>query len=202
MHTGVGENMIAQDWAARLYPVAEGQAGYFTRQQAAAAGVDSGRLARQVAAGRLARVAPGVYRLVQFPASPHEDMMVVWLQTGPGSVISHDSALALYELSDALPVAVHVTVPRSASRRRSGMRLHTQRLAPTDVTRRSDLTVTTVPRTIADVAAAGLAEEFVAQAVQQALARGLALPEEMLAAGRTRRVRKILQRALERAEAA
>jgi len=128
--------------------------------------------------------------------------MVVWLQTGPGSVISHGSALALYELSDALPVAVHVTVPRSASRRRSGMRLHTQRLAPTDVTRRGGLAVTTVPRTLADVAAAGLAEEFVAQAVQQALARGLALPEEILAAGRIRRVREILQRALERAEVA
>lgn len=194
--------MTAQDWVARLYPVAEGQAGYFTRQQAAEAGVDSARLARQAAAGRLARAAPGVYRLVQFPASPHEDMMVVWLQTGPGSVISHGSALALYELSDALPVAVHVTVPRSASRRRSGMRLHTQRLAPTDVTRRGGLAVTTVPRTLADVAATGLAEEFVAQAVQQALARGLALPEEILAAGRIRRVREILQRALERAEVA
>ena len=128
--------------------------------------------------------------------------MIVWLQTGPGSIISHDSALALYELSDGLPVAVHVTVPRSASRRRSGMRLHTQRLAPTDVTHRSGLAVTTVPRTLADVAAAGLAEEFVAQAVQQALARVLALPEEILAAGRIRRVREILQRALARAEAA
>jgi hypothetical protein len=70
------------------------------------------------------------------------------------------------------------------------------------VTRRSGLAVTIVPRTLADVAAAGLAEEFVAQAVRQALARGLALPEEILAAGRTRRVREILQRALERAEAA
>jgi len=53
-----------------------------------------------------------------------------------------------------------------------------------------------------DPAAAGLAEEFVAQAVQQALARGLALPEEIRAAGRSRRVREILQRALARAEAA
>ena len=60
---------------------------------------------------------------------------------------------------------------------------------PPDVTHRSGLAVTTVPRTLADVAAASLAEEFVAQAVQQALARGLALPEEILAAGRTRRVR-------------
>lgn len=192
--------MTGQDWTAKLYPVAEGQAGYFTRQQAADAGVDSARLARQVAAGRLMRVAPGVYRLVQFPASPHEDLMIAWLQTGPGSVISHDSALALYDLSDALPTEAHVTVPRTASRRRSGMRLHTQRLAPSEVTRRSGMAVTTPPRTIADMALAGLAEELIAQAVQQALSRGLALPEEILIAGRTRRVREMLQRAVEEAE--
>ncbi len=192
--------MTGQDWAAKLYPVAEGQAGYFTRQQAAEIGVDSARLARQTAAGRLARVAPGVYRLVQFPASPHEDLMIAWLQTGPGSVISHDSALALYDLSDALPTEVHVTVPRSASRRRSGMRLHTQRLEPSEVTRRNGMTVTTVSRTIADMAFAGLAEELITQAVQDALTRGLALPEEILAAGRNRRVCEMLGRALEKAK--
>ena len=164
--------MAGQDWAAKLYPVAESQAGYFTRQQATEVGVDSARLARQTAAGRLSRVAPGVYRLVQFPASPYEDLMIAWLQTGPGSVISHDSALALYDLSDALPTEVHVTVPRSASRRRSGMRLHTQRLELSEVTRRSGMTVTTVSRTIADMTFAGLAEELITQAVQDALTRG------------------------------
>lgn len=192
--------MTGQDWTAKLYPVAEGQAGYFTRAQAAEVGVDSARLARQVAADRLMRVAPGVYRLVQFPASPHEDLMIAWLQTGPGSVISHDSALALYDLSDALPTEAHVTVPRTASRRRSGMRLHTQRLAPSEVTQRSGMAVTTASRTIADMALAGLAEELIAQAVQQALSRGLALPDEIVVAGRTHRVRAILRRAVEETE--
>jgi len=192
--------MTGQDWTAKLYPVAEGQAGYFTRAQAEHAGVDSARLARQVTAGHLMRVAPGVYRLVQFPASPHEDLMIAWLQTGPRSVISHDSALALYDLSDALPTEAHLTVPRTASRRRSGMRLHTQRLASAEVTRRNGMAVTTAPRTIADMALAGLAEELIAQAVQQALGRGLALPEEIVAAGRTQRVRELLRRAVEEAE--
>ncbi len=191
------EQMTGQDWTGKLYPMAEGQAGYFTRQQAAEVGVDSARLARQAAAGRLMRVAPGVYRLVQFPASPHEDLMIAWLQTGPGSVISHDSALALYYLSDTLPNEVHVTVPRTASRRRSGMRLHTQRLTPSEVTQRSGMAVTTASRTIADMALAGLAEELIARAVQQALSRGLALPEEIVAAGRTRRVRELLRCAVE-----
>jgi len=192
--------MMEQEWMAKIYPLAESQAGYFTRQQAAEVGVDSARLSRQVAAGRLMRAAPGVYRLVRFPASPHEDLMIAWLQTGPGSVISHDSALALYDLSDALPNEVHVTVPRTASRRRPGMHLHTQRLASDEVTRRNGMAITSPARTIADLALVGLAEELIAQAVQQALARGLALPDEIVAAGRTRRVREMLRRAVEEAE--
>ena len=42
---------------------------------------------------------------------PNEDLFIAWLETGPNSVISHDSALALYDLSDALPAAIHLTVP-------------------------------------------------------------------------------------------
>jgi predicted transcriptional regulator of viral defense system len=126
--------------------------------------------------------------------------MIAWLQTGPDSVISHDSALALYDLSDALAHEVHVTVPRTASRRRPGMRLHTQRLASHEVTRRNGMPVTSPARTIADLALAGLAEELIAQAVQQALARGLVLPDEIVVAGRTRRVREMLRRTVEEAE--
>jgi len=81
---------------------------------------------------------------------------VAWLKCGPKSAVSHESALALYDLSDVLPAGVHVTVPRTASRRRKGIRLHTSRLRPADVVKREGLPVTSVPRTIADVARAGL----------------------------------------------
>jgi hypothetical protein len=68
------------------------------------------------------------------------------------------------------------------------------------VTQRNGVAVTSPARTIADMAFAGLAEELIAQAVQQALARGLALPDEIVAAGRTRRVREMLRHAMEEAE--
>ena len=76
--------MSGQDWAAKMYPVAESQAGYFTRQHAAQVGVDSARLARQVAAGRLMRVASGRLSPRAVPRLAHEDLMIAWLQTGPG----------------------------------------------------------------------------------------------------------------------
>lgn len=185
-----------KDTYGRLYAIAEAQAGFFTPAQARAGGVGSSQLARQTAAGRLKRVQHGVYRLVHFPASPHEDLVVAWLAAGPRSVISHDSALALYDLSDALPAEIHLTVPRTASRRRRGVRLHTGRITTQEITRRYGMPVTTVPRTIADVAAAGMADELVAQAAREAVLSGLASPDELLAAMRSQRARRLLRSAL------
>ena len=48
-----------------------------------------------------------------------------------------------------------------------------------EITSYEGLPVTTVARTIADVALAGLSDELVAQAVQEAVAQGLALPEDL-----------------------
>ena len=127
---------------------------------------------------------------------------VAWLETGPDSVISHDSALALYELSDALPSAIHVTVPPTASRRHLGLRLHTNRISAQEITYYDALPVTTVARTIADVALAGLADELVEQAVQEAIRNGLVTPALLLAAAEPRgpRVMGIIRRALDRIE--
>ncbi len=141
---------------AKLYDIAEGQAGYFTTAQAGAAGVDRRRLAYFAGVGRVQRIRHGVYRLAQFPHSRHEDLVIAWPTTGPDSVISHESALLLYDLSDVLPEMIHVTVPPTTSRRHPSLRLHTNQFGPTDVTQHEGLPVTTVPRTIADVALGAL----------------------------------------------
>ena len=115
-------------------------------------------------------------------------------------MISHDSALALYDLSDALPAAIHLTVPRSASRRRRGLRLHTNQISQEEIAYVEGLPVTAVARTIADVAREGLADELVEQAVREALARGLAQPDDLrsAAARRGKRVSQLIDRVLER----
>ncbi len=169
-----------------LYHLAEQQAGYFTARQAAKAGFSWERLTDYSKNGRFQRVAHGIYRLAQFPSSRFEDLFVAWLMCGPKSAISHESALALYDLSDVLPGEVHVTVPRTASRRRKGIRLHTNRLRPAEVVKREGLTVTSVPRTIADVARAGLSEDHVARAIRDALERGLTTQQALRAEARRR----------------
>jgi len=178
-----------------LYLVAENQAGYFTAQQAHSAGFSRERISYYVATGRFSRVQRGVYRLVQFPSSPYEDLFIAWLKTGPNSVISHDSALYLYKLSDVLPSENHVIMPRTGSRRRKGIRLHTNRLSQDEVTQREGLPVTTAARTIIDVTASGLAEEQIGNAVNEAIQLGLTDRDELLsqASRRGERVSHIIK---------
>ncbi|HID84268.1 MAG TPA: hypothetical protein EYP54_04015 [Anaerolineales bacterium] len=123
----------------RLYRIAERQAGYFTARQARQAGYSASLLTYHTKTGTFQRVRRGVYRWAAFPEMPHADLFIAWLNAGPKAVLSHDSALALYGLSDLLPGEIHLTVPRTASRRRRGVRLHTARLRPDEVTEREGL---------------------------------------------------------------
>ncbi len=182
-----------------LYQVAEQQAGYFTVTQARQAGLSRSLLSYHLGTGRFERVRPRIYRILHFPASPHEDLYVAWLQAGADAVISHDSALALYELSDLLPDRIHVTASRTASRRRRGIQMHTKKLDQEDVTRYEGLPVTTVERTLVDVSASGLADEQVRQALQEALRRGLVTRESLLqlASSRGGRIKRLIDETLQ-----
>jgi predicted transcriptional regulator of viral defense system len=181
-----------------LYEIAESQAGYFTASQARDVGFSWERLSSNARKGLFLRVARGVYRLVRFPGSVHEDLFVAWLRTGRKAVISHESALSLYDLTDVLPSEIHVIVPETASRRRKGIRQHTNLLAPDDITYRDGLPVTTVARTISDVSFSGLAEELVQQAIEEALERGLTSQDELLLYANRRggRAKRIIQTTL------
>jgi predicted transcriptional regulator of viral defense system len=170
----------------KLYSIAERQAGYFTSSQAAGAGFSSKLLWHYEKTKKLSRVAHGIYRLAQFPSSPYEDLFVAWLRCGPRAVISHESALAVYDLSDVIPGEIHVTVPRSASRRRKGIRQHWNRVQPSEIIKREGLPVTSVLRTISDVAKAGLSEDHVLRAIQDALKRGLTSRRSLRAEARKR----------------
>ena len=105
-----------------LYEIAESQAGYFTVSQARAVGFSWERLSSNTKTGLFQRVTRGVYRLSHFPGSAFEDLFVAWLRTGRTAVISHESALTIYELTDLLPSDIHVIFPRTDSRQRKGIR--------------------------------------------------------------------------------
>lgn len=162
---------------AALFAVASAQEGCFTTDQAAEAGYSRPLLDHHLRSGRFVRVRRGVYRLVEYPAGDHEDLVVAWLWSKRLGVFSHETALALQQLSDALPARVHLTLPESWSPRRlvvpEGLRLHFADVADAERAWVGPVPVTTPIRTLRDCQAAHVAPDLVAQAVRDGLARGL-----------------------------
>jgi predicted transcriptional regulator of viral defense system len=185
----------------RLYELAEGQGGYSSASQAHELGFGSDLIAYHAKQANFLRAARGIYRLKRFPASPFEDLIVACLRAGPKAAVSHETALAVYGLSDLMPAQIHLIVPRTRSRRLRGLKLHRHRLGEGEVTRRDGVRVTTPVRTLLDLAAVGVSEEQVDQAVLDALRRGLVQQGELLAAARSRggRARTVIERALKMA---
>jgi predicted transcriptional regulator of viral defense system len=119
------------------------------------------------------------------------------------AVVSHESALDILDLSDVVPDAVHLTVPRSKRyrRRTPGIAVHTttRPLGPSDVVVRDGIRVTSAERSIADAVEGGTAPDQVSTAVTQALERGLTTESRLLAVARERgrRVERLVRRALQ-----
>ena len=170
------------DWN-RLYEVAAGQQGLFTTQQAAEAGYSPQLLAHYVQAGRAVRVRRGIYRLVHFPAGEHEELVAAWLWSERAGIVSHQTALALQGLSDALPAQVHLTLPSGWRRRRfrvpAGVVLHFADVPAVDRAWFGVVPISNPRRTLNDCAREGLSPELLLQATQQALRRGLVTKAEL-----------------------
>ena len=164
------------DWD-RLYEIAAAQEGHFTTAQAAQAGYYPQLLNKYLRSERIVRIRRGVYRLVHFPAGEHEDLVVVWLWTEHTGVFSHETALALHGLSDALPARAHMTLPVSWKSRRlrvpKGTVLYFADVGDAERTWFGAVPVTTVDRTLVDCVDACVAPEFVRDAFEDAGERGI-----------------------------
>jgi predicted transcriptional regulator of viral defense system len=185
-----------------LYREAESQAGYFTASQAVAAGLDRRTLSHHARpGGRFERVARGLYRIRQFPMSPHEHIVAAWLGLGiPEAVVSHESALELFGLSDVIADEVHISIPREKRRRhaRERVRVHTTTRSPSghEVRRVYGVPATAPERSIVDMLDAGGQPEQAELAIAQALARGLTTTDRLrrAAGDRSARVRDLVDR--------
>jgi predicted transcriptional regulator of viral defense system len=126
---------------------------------------------------RIHRVRRGIYRLVHYPDSEHEDLVVLWLWSEQAGVFSHETALALHGLSDALPTQVQMTLPIVWKSRRlrvpAGVMFHHADAAECERAWLGPVPVTSVPRTLRDCAASNVAPERVRDAFENAVGRGL-----------------------------
>ena len=131
-----------------LYEIAEDNYGFLTVDDARRVGIRPQRLAEMARRGSLQRQGLGLYRLDPFPAHALDSYRKATLWPyGVEGVLSHETALDLYELSDVNPAMIHITVPkRYRLRRREAppvYRFHHEDLDALDITRHEGLPIVT-----------------------------------------------------------
>lgn len=171
-------------WFGVLFEIAAGQYGYITTDDVQALGGKLQVLADMHRHGHLERVAHGLYRFPSLPRSPLDELMEATLWPRRRGVISHESALDLWDLCDVNPAKIHVTVPRSIRVRRvlpAMYEVHARDLDASEVTRFEGIPVVTPKRAIVDGMESHLDRRLIGQAVDAARRRGL-VPREELAA--------------------
>jgi very-short-patch-repair endonuclease len=132
--------------------LAQRQHGIVSFAQLVAAGIKPDAITLRVRAGRLHRLYRGVYAVGHAKVSRHGRWLAAVLACGPGAVLSHRAAAALWDLRrwSGYP---EVTVPTTAGRRRQhGIILHrSSTLTPRETTTREGIPVTAPSRTLADL---------------------------------------------------
>jgi hypothetical protein len=170
---------------ARLDEIASRQHGVASLGQLESAGLSRYAVAKRAKSGRLHQVHRGVYAVGHRGLSLHGRFMAAVLACGEGAVLSHSSAAVLWKLLRPLDGPVHVSIPATSGRKkRPGIHLHrTPALAqpspsPTYqgggrgrrllTTRRDNIPVTTVARTIEDLHRIAFPPRLVRRAIRQA----------------------------------
>jgi len=168
--------MYAVDVLEALELVGSTQWGMVTTAQAREAGVSKMQLSRLSDRGTVQRVRHGVYALPSADTGPLQGLRAAWLATGsrpagvqPLALVSGESAASVHGLGDLLPSKYEFT---SASRRQttqSDTRYRKRQVPDEDITWVDGLPVTSVARTIRDLAAA-IDFDHLAVAVRDAVA--------------------------------
>jgi hypothetical protein len=130
--------------------VAARQHGVVTRAQLVDVGLGADAIDHRVRRGRLHRLHRGVFAVGHAVVSREGRWLAAVLAAGPGAVLSHRSAAALWGIHATARSRPEVTAPRR--RRRPGMDTHRMVLAPDEITVHDRIPVTNPARTLLDLA--------------------------------------------------
>lgn len=130
------------------------QDNVITLEQALDAGLGRGALAHRVKVGAMQRLHAGVYLIGPAPPTPMARARAAALAVGGDAVVSHLSAARLFGLLPDNDGDVDITVAGRNPGRRPGVRRHRVATLPRHhVTNIGGIKVTSIARTIADLAA-------------------------------------------------
>jgi predicted transcriptional regulator of viral defense system len=183
---------------ARVAELAARQWGVVSRAQLRAQGLSNDAVRRRVRAGRLHRLHHGVYAVGHTVLRSEGRRLAAVLACGAGAVLSHRSAAAHWGLLPTGATRIDVTIPRTARAGDAKIRLHHSRsLIACDTTTHQGIPITSVARTLLDLAAtvrADRLERALAQAEHLQLYDHIAIAE-LLARANGHRGRKALTEA-------
>jgi hypothetical protein len=166
--------------------------GVVSHDELLANGLSAPAVGRWSAAGWLHRVHRGVYAVGHTALSVHGRWMAAVKACGPGALLSHISAAALWNLLRTSSPIIHVTTPNRGSPR--GLRVHhICRLHPDDVAVVDGVPVTSIARTLLDLADM-LPPRQLIRAIEQAERLqlfDLRAVQSLIARSNGRRVRKL-----------
>jgi very-short-patch-repair endonuclease len=142
------------EWERRLEALATRQHGVVSHAQLIGLGFDEQWIERRLWERRLTAVHRNVYAVGHRRLAIRAPWWGALLAYGPGAVLSHQSAAVLWGIRRKRRGPIHVTAPcgRQGLRRRKGIWIHRCKLAPVDRTARDGFPVTTVARTLFDLA--------------------------------------------------
>jgi hypothetical protein len=162
---------------AELDRIASSAYGVVTRAQLRLAGVTPQEIRSRVQRGGLLRVHPGVYRVGHRAPSTEATYLAAVLAAGEGAVLSGMAAAHLQVLVRGESPMPEVTA--RTERRIEGVKTHRSRsLNAQVVTRLRGIPITTVPRTLVDVAAV-LSADALARACHEAGVRYRTTPAQV-----------------------
>jgi predicted transcriptional regulator of viral defense system len=168
------------DTRRRLTHVAATQSGYFTASQALEAGYSYQAQKYHADRGNWLKIDRGLYRFPEWPAGAHEDL-VRWALWSKGlAVVSHDTALSVYELGNLNPARIHMTVPPGFRAKAPGVELHRGVLPAEDIRAHEGYRLTTPERSVLDVAAGNLDLDLLTGAIKDALDAGMTTRAQLL----------------------
>lgn len=157
-----------------IVEVARGQHGVISLVEIEAVGLSARVVQNWAASGRLHRIHHGVYSIIPRELlSRRGHYMAAVLACGGDAVLSHRSAAELHGLRATDRSRIEVTLPGRVRRHRAGLQVHrSTTLTAADVTTVDGIPVTTVARTIADLADV-LRERGVERTLEQAASLGV-----------------------------
>lgn len=165
----------------KLLDLAHDQHGYLRVADVREAGFDPKRLVDYERRGVAERVAYGVYRMNAIPPDDLEEYMRATLWPMGAGVLSHETALDLYELCDVNSAGIDVTVPHRYRTHRSVpalYRLHPRDLASTQTERLRGLPIVAPLRAILDGIETHTRSELISQAITAAEEQSLISRED------------------------